>query len=77
MLIIEWLLVLPKQNGITVVKKTATNFDTTADAVARAHEMWPVMRIADNRKSSGFQVVDQDGRIMAVACFGAVDGLAA
>lgn len=77
MLIIEWLLMLPNGSGVTVAKKTVTNFDTTEEAVSRAREIWPVVRIAGNRTSDGFRVVDQDGRIMAAARLGAIDDLAA
>ena len=77
MLIIEWLLMLPNGSGVTVAKKTVTNFDTAAEAVSRAREIWPVVRMAENRTSDGFRVVDQDGRIMAAACFRASHDLAA
>ncbi len=77
MLIMEWLLVLPNIGGTTVIKKTVTNLDTPEAAVSRAHRFWPAVRTASNRSVDGFQVVDQDGRIKAVACFEEVSGLAA
>lgn len=77
MLIIEWLLVLPHNSGTTVVKTTVTDFGTAIDAVSRAHDMWPLVRTRENRRVSGFQIVDQDGRIIATACLAGFNGMAA
>jgi hypothetical protein len=64
MLIIEWLIRLPRADGILVSNKTVTNASTDEDAAQEAHALWPKIRLRDNQCPDGFQIVDQDGRMM-------------
>ena len=77
MSIIQWLKRLPGSEGIVVVRRTVTNCDTTDQVDHEAHTLWTNAAALGAARPDGFQVVDQDGRSIRAARYGADAGMSA
>lgn len=64
MLIIELLTRLPHDGGLLVGKKIVTNAGTGSEAAAQAYGAWTTLAQRENHRAEGFQIVDQDGRMV-------------
>ncbi len=69
MIVIEWLMRLPGSERLSVVKKTTTNIDATSEAVELAYRMSATCRSREGHRPNGFQIVDQDGRMLSGPLF--------